>query len=145
MTDHVSDKIKWLSVSELAELTKKSESTIKRIAKKLSIKAPAAVRHEGKKIFINIDLYNDIMTDHVTDSDRSLTDHVTDHVSDIAGGDMLQILKEQLSEKDKQINSLTERLREQNIIIANMLQERQLKLPEPTERKRTFLQWFFNK
>ena len=142
----MSYKIKWLSVSELAELTKKSESTIKRIAKKLSIKAPAAVRHEGKKIFINIDLYNDIMTDHVTNSDRSLTDHVTDHVSDhvsdIAGGDMLQILKEQLSEKDKQINSLTERLREQNIIIANMQQERQLKLPEP---KRTFLQWLFNK
>lgn len=44
---------KWLSVAELSKQLHKSESTIKRLANKLKVVQPKAVRYEGKKIFIN--------------------------------------------------------------------------------------------
>jgi hypothetical protein len=120
----MSDNIKWLSVSELAELTKKSESTIKRIAKKLQILQPKAVRHEGKKILINAEYMPAIVSGHsdqITNNNSLLTDSVTDSHKTGLERELIEarerelnnlqltieILRGELAEKNKQIETLT--------------------------------------
>lgn len=129
----MSDKIKWLSVAELSKQLHKSESTIKRLAKKLQISQPKAVRYEGKKILINAEFIPSIMTGHseqLTDNDRSLTDSVTDshkttleqELTEVRERDLnnlqrtIEILQGELIEKNKQIENLTK------IIYSNSLQ-----------------------
>jgi hypothetical protein len=124
----------------------------------MSVQCPHLVRYvrkEGKTILIDIRLIygnferlQDAPPPPISGQDAPIEDKTESKEQT----DLTAVLIEQLSEKDKQINSLqnhieqlTERNREQNIIIANMQQERQLKLAEPTDKKRTFLQWLFNK
>jgi hypothetical protein len=140
-----------LTTLEAAKLLNTTDRTIRRKLSAMSVQCPHLVRYvrkEGKTILIDIRLVygnferlQDAPPPPISGQDAPIEDKTESKEQT----DLTAVLIEQLSEKDKQINSLTERLREQNIIIANMLQERQLKLPEPTERKRTFLQWFFNK
>jgi hypothetical protein len=140
-----------LTTLEAAKLLNTTDRTIRRKLSAMSVQCPHLVRYvrkEGKTILIDIRLVygnferlQDAPPPPISGQDAPIEDKTESKEQT----DLTAVLIEQLSEKDKQINSLTERLREQNIIIANMLQERQLKLPEPTERKRTFLQWLFNK
>ena len=120
----MSDKIKWLSVAELSKQLHKSESTIKRIAKKLQISQPKAVRYEGKKMLINAECIPPIVSGHseqLTDNDRSLTDSVTDshkitlerELTEVRERELnnlertIEILQGELLEKNKQIENLT--------------------------------------
>jgi DNA-binding MurR/RpiR family transcriptional regulator len=124
MSDHMSDKIKWLSVAELSKQLHKSESTIKRIAKKLQISQPKAVRYEGKKMLINAECIPPIVSGHseqLTDNERSLTDSVTDshkitleqELTEVRERELnnlqrtIEILQGELIEKNKQIENLT--------------------------------------
>lgn len=144
----MSDKIKWLSVAELSKQLHKSESTIKRIAKKLQISQPKAVRYEGKKILINAEFIPSIMSGHseqLTDNERSLTDSVTDshkttleqELTEVRERELnnlqrtIEILQGELIEKNKQIENLTK------TIYSNSLQL-QLTAPKRSWWRRIF-------
>lgn len=148
-----------LTTLEAAKLLNTTDRTIRRKLSAMSVQCPHLVRYvrkEGKTILIDIRL--------VYGNFERLTDAPGQPISNQDAApkeqaDLTAVLIEQLSEKDKQINSLqshieqlTERNREQNIIIANMQQERQkLTIPttgtdKPQETiKRTFLQWLFRR
>jgi hypothetical protein len=147
-----------LTTLEAAKLLNTTDRTIRRKLSAMSVQCPHLVRYvrkEGKTILIDIRLIygnferlQDAPPPPISGQDAPIEDKTESKEQT----DLTAVLIEQLSEKDKQINSLqnhieqlTERNREQNIIIANMQQERQLKLAEPTDKKRTFLQWLFNK
>ena len=140
-----------LTTLEAAKLLNTTDRTIRRKLSAMSVQCPHLVRYvrkEGKTILIDIRLIygnferlQDAPPPPISNQDAPIEDKTESKEQT----DLTAVLIEQLSEKDKQINSLTERLREQNIIIANMLQERQLKIAEPIDKKRTFLQWLFNK
>lgn len=120
----MSDKKNWYSVSELAEHLNKSESTIKRLAKKLQSIEAGAVRYEGKKIFISTDHLPLVMSDHerpTSDNDRPLSDHMSDGKNNALELELAEIkererqrlehtieqLELELAEKNKQIDKLT--------------------------------------
>lgn len=148
-----------LTTLEAAKLLNTTDRTIRRKLSAMSVQCPHLVRYvrkEGKTILIDIRL--------VYGNFERLADAPGQPISNQDAApkeqaDLTAVLIEQLSEKDKQINSLqshieqlTERNREQNIIIANMQQERQkLTIPttgtdKPQETiKRTFLQWLFRR
>lgn len=147
-----------LTTLEAAKLLNTTDRTIRRKLSAMSVQCPHLVRYvrkEGKTILIDIRLVYgnferlaDAPGQPISNQDAPIEDKAAPKEQ----ADLTAVLIEQLSEKDKQINSLqshieqlTERNREQNIIIANMQQERQLKLPAPIESKRTFLQWLFNR
>jgi hypothetical protein len=144
-----------LTTLEAAKLLNTTDRTIRRKLSAMSVQCPhlsAYVRKEGKTTLIDIRLvYGNF--------ERLQDAPIEDKAAPKEQADLTAVLIEQLSEKDKQINSLqshieqlTERNREQNIIIANMQQERQ-KLTIPTTGtdnpqetiKRTFLQWLFRR
>lgn len=154
-----------LTTLEAAKLLNTTDRTIRRKLSAMSVQCPHLVRYvrkEGKTILIDIRLvYGNF--ERLTDAPGQPISNQDAPIEDKAApkeqADLTAVLIEQLSEKDKQINSLqshieqlTERNREQNIIIANMQQERQkLTIPttgtdKPQETiKRTFLQWLFRR
>lgn len=160
-----------ITTAQAATLLNTTDRTIRRRLSDMSAKCPHLVRYvrkQGKNILIDIRLVygnferlaeqlpgmpepTEPKTEQLPPPPEATTTTATDTKDSTA--ELIQLLKEQLQEKDKQINhlqqlnsELTERNREQNIIIANMQQERQnLSIAttgqEPT--KRTFLQWLF--
>lgn len=161
----MSDKIKWLSVAELSKQLHKSESTIKRLAHKLQILHPKAVRHEGKKILINTEYLPTIMSGHsepLTDNNELLTDSVADTDKTALERELIEVrererlrlentiktLEHELSEKNKQIDKLTttvENLTTASEFQNNLLNNLSLQIRTPMLPKRTWWQRIFKK
>lgn len=151
----------YLTTLQAAELLNTTDRTIRR---KVSVLPPELVRYvrkKGRTILIdkrlvigNFERLQELEKEQEATAEPLPPPPETKaDTTDSTTAELIKLLKEQLQEKDKQINhlqqlnsELTERNREQNIIIANMQQERQnLSISAPTELKvkRTFLQWLF--
>ena len=123
----------YLSISEAVSNYGKSESTIRSIVR-LASKKKGALKHEAlkngsKKIYISIEYL---------DSKFKIVNNRSKGVNDTLGSDtsneLIEVLKSQLLEKDKQINELIERSRESNILLSQM-QQKVLMLDEPKKKK----------
>ena len=165
MSDHMSEKIKWLSVAELSKQLHKSESTIKRIAKKLQISQPKAVRYEGKKMLINAECIPPIVSGHseqLTDNDKFLTDHVTDSDKTTLERELIEVrererlrlentiktLEHELAAKNELINRLTttvENLTTASEFQNNLLNNLSLQIRTPKLPKRNWWQRIFKR
>ena len=87
------------------------------------------IKNGSKKIYISIDYL---------DSKFKIVNNRSKGVNDTLGNDtsnqLIEVLKSQLLEKDKQINELIERSRESNILLSQM-QQKVLMLDEPKKKK----------
>lgn len=128
----------YLSVEEAVKYTKLSLSTIRRHVKKIkesnSNKTQKTIKSissgGGKpKDYISISFLESIMNDSKGFKNDSLNDSM--NVSE----ELIEVLKSQILEKDKQINELLERNRESNILLSQ-IQQKVLMLEEPKKRKR---------
>lgn len=138
---------KYLTVKQAAELTGKSESTIKRIVRN-SKRNPKHFMFEKlptgrEKIFIS-KLFLDL---HFNGQNSTVNQHSSDRLNEplenIVIQDLVGYLKneldkknEQIAEKDKQIESLLDRNKEINLLFAQAQQREQIKLEESIPKKR---------
>ena len=123
----------YLSISEAVSNYGKSESTIRSIVR-LASKKKGVLKHEtlkngSKKIYISIE-YLDSKFKIVNNRSKGVTDTLGNDTSN----ELIEVLKSQLLEKDKQINELIERSRESNILLSQM-QQKVLMLDEPKKKK----------
>ena len=141
----------YITTSQAAKILKVSDRTIRNRLKQFSASFPqlsAYFRKEGNKILIDKrlvkanfeplagDLNNDKITTK-TDTKQTYNRFETGFEeqpetgqkqaenSTITAGDLMPIFNQQLSQKDKQIEALTERNRELTIIIGRMQAERE--------------------
>lgn len=149
-----SSNMKFLTIKEAAELTGKSESTIKRFVRETKNKQPKkysstkcfkfeklSTGHE--KILIAEDFlsenYSTVQNVNLNSSNEQLTEPLNNSVNQT----LIEFLKqelgqknEQLAEKDKQIESLLDRNKEINLLFAQAQQREQIKLEEANPKKR---------
>jgi len=88
-----------------------------------------SLKNGSKKIYISID-YLDSKFKVVNNHSKGVTDTLGNDTSN----ELIEVLKSQLLEKDKQISELMERSRESNILLSQM-QQKVLMLNEPKKKK----------
>jgi chromosome segregation ATPase len=127
--------MEWISIKEVCNLTSKSESTIRNLARKLKASKSKDIRLETLKTghekilfklsYVNSQLLTIKTVKNVVDKKEANVDK------------FIQIMENQLNEKDKQINSLQESLQAQMVTINN-LQESIKLIEAPKKKKRWF-------
>lgn len=125
----------YITIQEAEVRYKKSQATFRRLATKLKVKKTNNIKFEQlstghKKILFKVsyldELFNYSPSDHNKQNDNSFN-------SSMNNSSVLEILHEQLREKDKQIETLLQRSHEQNVIIQT-LQEKNLLLETPNRK-----------
>lgn len=114
----------FITTQQAAALLKTTDRTIRRKLAKMSAECPqlsAYVRREQGTILIDIRLVRGNF-ERVEDEPQPESQEPKQLNSNT---DIIKLLTDQIAVKDSQIKELQERNREQNIIIANMQQERQ--------------------
>jgi flagellar biogenesis protein FliO len=112
----------YITTQQAAELLNTTDRTIRRRLSDMSAKCPHLVRYvrkQGKSILIykNLVLGNfERIEDEPQPKAQEHTTEKTDN-ADFSPNEFIEFLKEQIKQKDKQIEELQERNREQNIII----------------------------
>ncbi len=126
----------YITIQEAENRYKKSQATFRRLATKLKGKKTNNIKFEQlstghKKIVFNLSYLDEIFNYSSTDQDKE-SDHSFN--SSMNNSSVLEILHEQLREKDKQIETLLQRSHEQNVIIQT-LQEKTLLLETPKKKR----------
>lgn len=114
----------YITTQQAAALLNTTDRTIRRKLSKMSAECPqlsAYVRREQGTILIDIRLVRGNF-ERIEDEPQP---EAQEPKQDNSTTDIVKLLTDQLTIKDSQIKELQERNREQNIIIANMQQERQ--------------------
>jgi hypothetical protein len=127
--------MEWISIKEVCNLTNKSESTIRNLARKLKASKSKDIRLEKLKTghekilfklsYVNSQLLTIKTVKNVVDKKEANVDK------------FIQIMENQLNEKDKQINSLQESLQAQMVTINNL--QESIKLIEAPKKKKRWL------
>ena len=149
--------MKFLSIKDAAVLTGKSESSVKRFVNQVKTKEPAKYRDPARFKFEKLPNGNDkilisevYLLSRFTSSKNELHDPVDDlvnsyesldntngsHGSQNEPHDLVEFLKAQLVEKDKQIESLLDRNKEINLLFAQAQQRQQIQIEESIPKKR---------
>lgn len=149
-----SSNMRFLTIKEAAELTGKSESTIKRFVRETKNKQPKkyidsrffkfeklSTNHEKILIsehFLN-ENYSTVQNANMNSSNEPLSEPLNNSINQT----LIEFLKrelnhknEQLSEKDKQIESLLDRNKEINLLFAQAQQRQQIQIEESTQKRR---------
>ena len=112
----------YINTQQAAALLNTTDRTIRRRLSDMSVKCPHLVRYvrkQGKNILIykNLVLGNfERIVDPEPQDPKQDANEQTDN-ADFSPNEFIEFLKEQIKQKDKQIEELQERNREQNIII----------------------------
>ena len=119
----------WLTIKEAVQFTGKSESTLRKLAK---------TKHKGVK-------FETLATGHkkILFSEDFLSSKFNSSFNSSQDNTALELLREQLNVKDRQIELLNERLQEAHILTANLENKLSLALPPPPEQRqrKRFLFW----
>lgn len=125
----------WITLKECKELTKKSESTLRKLARQLKESKSKNIRFEKlptghEKILFKLSFINSSLLISKPFEKKQLN-------KESENNKILQILENQLNEKDKQIESLQQTLQAQNLLLHN-LQESIKLIEAPKKKKRWF-------
>lgn len=139
--------MKYLTIKEAADLTGKSESTIKRFVRETKKKQPKkyssvkcfkfeklSTGHE--KILIAEDFLNENYSTVQNVNLNSSNEQLNEPLNSSENESIIEFLKQQLIEKDKQIEALMDRNKEINLLFAQAQQREQIKLEEVIPKKR---------
>lgn len=142
-----SSTMMFLTIKEAAELTGKSESTIKRFVRETKKNHPKkyssskcfkfeklSTGHE--KILIAEDFLKDNYSTVQNPNLNSSTEQLNEPLNDSVNQELIEFLKAQLVEKDRQIEALIDRNKEINLLFAQAQQREQIKLEESIPKKR---------
>jgi predicted RNase H-like nuclease (RuvC/YqgF family) len=127
--------MEWISIKEVCNLTNKSESTVRNLARKLKASNSKNIRLETlktghDKIMFKLSYVNSQML-----IGKTVKNNVDKPVQNVDR--FIQIMENQLNEKDKQIESLQQTLQAQNLMLHNL--QESIKLIEgPKKKKRWF-------
>lgn len=146
--------MKFLTIKEAADLTGKSESTIKRFVRETKNKQPKKYSNTSffkfeklstghEKIMISeaflCENYSTVQNANLNSSNEPLSEPLNNTVNQT----LIEYLKQeldrkndQIAEKDKQIESLLDRNKEINLLFAQAQQREQIKLEESIPKKR---------
>ena len=127
--------MEWISIKEVCNLTNKSESTVRNLARKLKASKSKDIRLEKlktghEKILFKLSFVNNQLLIDKPIKNKQLK-------QDSSNDKMLSILERELNEKNKQIEALTDRLKESNLLYAQ-LQESIKLIEAPKKKKRWF-------
>jgi hypothetical protein len=129
--------MEWIALKEVIKLTGKSESTLRKLARNLKESKSKNIRLEKlptghDKILFKLSFVNSqLLTIKPNESNRLKQESNSDK--------MISILERELIEKNKQIESLTERLKESNLLHAQL--QESIKMIEPTKKKKRWFGW----
>jgi len=118
----------YITTQQAAALLNTTDRTIRRRLSDMSVKRPqlsAYVRREHGNILIDIRLVRGNFERIEDEPQPKAQEPKQEPKQENSTTDIVKLLTDQLEVKDSQIKELQERNREQNIIIANMQQERQ--------------------
>jgi hypothetical protein len=129
--------MEWITIKEVCNLTDKSESTVRNLARKLKDSNSKNIRLERlktghDKILFKLSFVNrELLTVKPVGNKQLKQDSNSDK--------MLSILERELNEKNKQIEALTDRLKESNLIYAQL--QESIKLIEAPKKKKRWFGW----
>lgn len=127
--------MEWISIKDVCNLTQKSESTVRNLARKLKDSNSKNIRLERlktghDKILFKLSYVNSqLLTVKPVKTNVEKTGENVNR--------FVQILENQLNEKDKQIESLQQTVQAQNLLLHN-LQESIKLIEAPKKKKRWF-------
>lgn len=124
--------MEWITLKDCQKLTGKSESTLRKLARNLKESKSKDIRLEKlptghEKILLKLSFVNSqLLTNQQVKSKQLKNESNSDKV--------IAILERELNEKNKQIESLTERLKESNLLHAQL--QESIKQIEAPKKKR---------
>jgi len=124
--------MEWITLKESQKLTGKSESTLRKLARSLKESKSKDIRFEllatgHSKILFKLSFINSqLLTNQQVRTSQLKNDSSNDK--------MLSILERELNEKNKQIEALNDRLKESNLLYAQL--QESIKLIEAPKKKR---------
>jgi len=126
--------MEWITLKECQKLTGKSESTLRKLARQLKESKSKDIRFEllktgHSKILFKLSFVNSqLLTNQQVKTSQLKNDNSSDKI--------ISILERELNEKNKQIEALTERIKESNLLTAQL--QESIKLIEAPKKKRWF-------
>lgn len=142
-----SSSMRFLTIKEAADLTGKSESTIKRFVRETKNKQPKKYSNTNNFKFEKLSTghektlisegflkenYSTVQNEKLNSSNEPLSEPLDNTINE----SIIEFLKQQLIEKDKQIEALMDRNKEVNLLFAQAQQREQIKLEESIPKKR---------
>jgi hypothetical protein len=124
--------MEWITLKECQKLTGKSESTLRKLARQLKESKSKDIRFEllktgHSKILFKLSFVNSqLLTNQQVRTSQLKNDNSSDKI--------ISILERELNEKNKQIEALTERIKESNLLTAQL--QESIKLIEAPKKKR---------
>ena len=124
--------MEWITLKECQKLTGKSESTLRKLARSLKESKSKDIRFEllktgHSKILFKLSFVNSqLLTNQQVRTSQLKNDNSSDKI--------ISILERELNEKNKQIEALSERIKESNLLTAQL--QESIKLIEAPQKKR---------
>jgi len=130
--------MEWITIKEVCNLTQKSESTVRNLARKLKDSNSKNIRLERlktghDKILFKLSYVNSQML-----IGKTVKTNVDKPVQNV--DKFIQIMENQLNEKDRQIESLHQTVQAQNLMLHNL--QESIKLLDAPKKKKG---WFWNR
>ena len=131
----------YLTIQEAMELTGKSESTFRNLARKLKGSKSKDIKLEKLKTGHEKILFKEsFINSYFNTSSKGSSKVVESAAPSMVNERVLAILERELEEKNRQIEALTDRLKESNLLQAQA--QEQIKLLEaPTKKKKRWFGW----
>lgn len=130
----------YLTIQEAMKLTNKSESTFRNLARKLKASRSKEIKLEKLKTGHEKILFKESFINSCFDtSSKGSSKQVESEASASINERTLAILERELEEKNRQIEALTDRLKESNLLQAQL--HEQVKLLEAPKKKKRWFGW----
>lgn len=129
--------MEWITIKEVCNLTQKSESTVRNLARQLKTSKSKNIRLERLKTGHDKILFKLSYVNSQLLTIKTVKTNVEKTGENV--NKFIQILENQLNEKDKQIESLQQTVQAQNLLLHN-LQESIKLIDAPKKKKRWFWQ-----
>jgi GTPase SAR1 family protein len=131
----------YLTIQEAMEFTGKSESTFRNLARKLKGSKSKDIKLEKLKTGHEKILFKEsFINSYFNTSSKGSSKVVESAAPSMVNERVLAILERELEEKNRQIEALTDRLKESNLLQAQA--QEQIKLLEaPTKKKKRWFGW----
>tara|TARA_R110000868_G_C10954626_1_gene768018 strand:- start:3026 stop:3415 length:390 start_codon:yes stop_codon:yes gene_type:complete len=129
--------MEWITIKEVCNLTQKSESTVRNLARQLKTSKSKNIRLERlktghDKILFKLSYVNSqLLTIKTVKTNVEKTGENVNR--------FVQILENQLNEKDKQIESLQQTVQAQNLLMHNL--QESIKLIDAPKKKKRWFGW----
>lgn len=127
----------YLTIQEAMKLTGKSESTFRNLSRRLKASGSKDIKLEKLKTGHEKILFKEsFINSYFNTSSKGSSKQVESEASSNISERTLAILERELEEKNRQIEALTDRLKESNLLQAQL--HEQVKLLEAPKKKRWF-------